>query len=198
MTTVPRDRSDPTRPSLTTNNGRRLGVMSTPLPEPLASVLRSDSTAALAALMVIANAHRDLLAWAARIIGAEPPVAALPNGDGTQRRETCLQKAKPPRAPRKPPGTAAYHARRREARGSGDQALLEALRANPEGSIGDWSATIHKGRSSTVSALKRLRDAGLAESAEGKRKLTEEPPPREPPARWIQPVSAAREHRAHA
>ena len=62
----------------------------------------------------------------------------------------------------------AYHQRRREARDRDDQALLVAMRDSPEGSIGDWAAAIGKGRSSTVSALKRLRDAGLAESVQGK------------------------------
>jgi hypothetical protein len=46
--------------------------------------------------------------------------------------------------------------------------------------------------------LHRLRDVGLAESAEGKRRLAEEQLPREPPARWTEPLSAAREQRAHA
>ena len=79
-----------------------------------------------------------------------------------------------------------------------DQALVSVMRSNPEGSIGDWSQTIHKSRTSTVSALHRLRDAGLAESAKGKWRLAEEPAPREPLAKWIEPLSAAREQRAHA
>jgi hypothetical protein len=90
---------------------------------------------------------------------------------------------------------AAYHERRREARDRNDQALLEAVRDSPEGSIGDWAAAIGKGRSSTVSALKRLRDAGLAESVQGKWRLNE---PREPPPKWVAPLNAGREHRAHA
>jgi len=36
--------------------------------------------------------------------------------------------------------------------------------------------------------LKRLRDAGKAESVEGKWRLTEEPAPREPPPRWTTPL----------
>ena len=63
------------------------------------------------------------------------------------------------------------------------------MRDSPGGSIGDWVATIGKGRSSTVSALGRLRDAGLAESVEGKWRLTEleAPPPKETP-KWTSPV----------
>jgi hypothetical protein len=56
--------------------------------------------------------------------------------------------------------------------------------------------TIGKSRSSDVSALKRLGAAGLAESLEGKWKLTEEPAPREVPPKWAAPLSGA--HRAHA
>jgi hypothetical protein len=78
-----------------------------------------------------------------------------------------------------------------------DQALVKAMRSNPDGSIRDWSQTIHKSRTSTVSVLHRLRDAGLAESTTGRWRLVEEPR-REPSAKWIQPLSAAREHRAHA
>jgi hypothetical protein len=62
--------------------------MPTPIPDPLSSVLRSDSTAALAALMVIASAHRDLFNWAVRMVGAEPPakVEPRPNGKAKQAR----------------------------------------------------------------------------------------------------------------
>jgi hypothetical protein len=62
-----------------------------------------------------------------------------------------------------------------------DEALVDAMRANPEGSIGDWTLTVPKSRTSVVSALHRLRDAGLAESVESKWRLVEEPAPREPP-----------------
>jgi hypothetical protein len=57
---------------------------------------------------------------------------------------------------------------------------------------------IHRSRTSTVSSLKRLRDAGEAESVEGKWRLTEEPAQKDPPAKWIAPLHAAQEHRAHA
>jgi hypothetical protein len=115
--------------------------MPTPLSEAFASVLRSDSTAALAALMVIANAHREIFAWAARMLGAEPPAASVSRRSRTAmtpRRETLPPKAKPPRAARKPRGGDAYHARSREARDCDDRALVQAMRGAPEGSIGDW------------------------------------------------------------
>ena len=71
------------------------------------------------------------------------------------------------------------------------------MRRNTEATIGDLSIAVGKSRSSIVTALHRLREAGLAQSAEGKWKLTEEPAPREPPQRWVKPPSAVREH-AHA
>jgi hypothetical protein len=62
------------------------------------------------------------------------------------------------------------------------------MRSGPDGAINDWATAIGKSRSSTVSALHRLRDAGLAESVEGEWRLTEEPAPREPAPRWTAPV----------
>jgi hypothetical protein len=166
--------------------------MPTPISDSLASVLRSDSTAALAALMIIATAHREIFAWAARMLGGEPLVRT----EEAAKQPRSSQNGTASQAARKPKGSAAYHARRRKARDHDDQALIETMRTNPEGSIGHWAATIRKGRSSVVSALKRLRDAGLAGSVEGKWKLTEEPAPREPPPRWTAPLSATQ--RTHA
>jgi DNA-binding transcriptional ArsR family regulator len=70
------------------------------------------------------------------------------------------------------------------------------MRSAPEAMIRDWAESIGKSRSSTLSALKRLRDAGLAESLEGKWRLTKPDAPREPAPKWIAPLSGA--HRAHA
>jgi hypothetical protein len=47
--------------------------MPTPLSDSVSDVLRANCTADLTALMVIANAHREVCNWAARMIGAEPP-----------------------------------------------------------------------------------------------------------------------------
>ena len=89
-------------------------------------------------------------------------------------------------------GADAYHQRQRKARDRDDQSLLEAMRSAPDALIGEWAEAIGKSRSSVLSALKRLRDAGLAESVGGKWKLAEELPPREPTQR-----SAARRHEGH-
>ena len=65
------------------------------------------------------------------------------------------------------------------------------MRDSPEASIRDWAEAIGKSRSSVVTALHRLRDAGLADSSEGKWRLTEAPAPREPAPKWVAPLSAA-------
>ncbi len=172
----------------------------TPLPDPLASILRSDATAAIAALMIIANAHKEIFAWAARMIGSEPPrpasqarpkpeVAATPKksrrcstGDGNYADP--MQKA----SARKPAGGSAYHARRREARDEMDKALIEAMRADPDATIGEWATAVGRSKTSISFGLVRLRDAGKAESAEGKWRLVEPEAPKDPPPKWIAPL----------
>jgi len=115
--------------------------MPTPLPEALSSILRTDSTAALAALMVIANAHREIFAWAARMFGAEPPGKAEPKPTG---------QAKQPSA-HKPKGKATFPDARR-ATGTtrrSRQAVRGArcaVRDAPEGSIGSRMTAMGKSR----------------------------------------------------
>jgi hypothetical protein len=134
--------------------GVSLAFMPNPLPDSISDQLR-DPTTALAAAVVIASHHPGILQW---VVGFATPPAERPRSGG--RRRPRLAK-----------------------RETDDQALVKAMRSNPDGSIGDWSQTIHKSRTSTVSALHPLRDAGLAQSAEGRWQLTEEPTPREPPAK---------------
>ena len=68
----------------------------------------------------------------------------------------------------------------------------------PDGVINDWVMVVGKSRNFGCGrTYYRLRAAGLAKSDEGKWALTEDPPPREPPAKWIAPVSAS-SGRAHA
>ena len=163
--------------------------MTTPLPDSVSAALRSDPTAALGALMVIAGAHAELFAWAARTVcdaapaGAEPPPRAKRNGASSP-------------AARKPEShrADAHVARRREARDRDDKRLCKTMRDLPEASIRDWAEAIDKSRSSVVTALHRLRDAGLADSVEGKWTLVEEPAPRVAAPKWVAPLSAA----AHA
>ena len=73
------------------------------------------------------------------------------------------------------------------------------MRASPGAVINESAAAIGKSRSSTVSALHRLRDADQAESVGGKWRLVEPEALREPAPRWTAPLSAAagRDSRAH-
>jgi hypothetical protein len=158
------------------------------LPDAFAAALR-DRTTALAAAFIIATRHPEILRWAARTIRPpEPQPRTKPKASGAARRGR--------NGGRKPGVSDAYLERRRSQRDAADQALLKAMRSNREGSINDCATTIGKSRTSCVSALHRLRDAGLAGSVEGRWKLTEEPAPREPPAKWVAPLSASQ--RAHA
>jgi hypothetical protein len=157
----------------------RFGPRVSALPDSLAVILRSDRTAALGALVVIAAAHRDLYDWATRAICGEPErrPEPKPNGaarrgrNGTGRRRNGVD----------------HRLAKREA---DDEALVEAMKAHPAGSINDWARAINKSRTSCVSALHRLRDAGLAESDGGRWALVEPEAPREPVPRWIEPLSA--------
>ena len=67
--------------------------------------------------------------------------------------------------------------------------FIEAMQNSPSGTIKGWAAAIGKSRSSTLSALSRLRDAGRAENVEGHwRAIEEAAPPRELAQPWIRPV----------
>ena len=154
----------------------------TPLPDQVSVLLRSSPTAAMAALLLISTSHRGLLDWFSRTVTPEPQPQAKPKANGAARRGRY----------HKPRGGD----RRLAKREADDQALVEAMRRNTEATIGELATAVGKSRTSIVSALHRLRAAGLAQSVEGRWKLTEEPAPREPPAKWTHGLSAAarREH----
>jgi hypothetical protein len=76
------------------------------------------------------------------------------------------------------------------------------MKANPGASIAALATAIGKSRTSIVSALHRLRDAGLAESLDRVWMLVEPTEPK-PTPKWTAPVSAQRrcvetEEREHA
>jgi hypothetical protein len=146
-----------------------------PLPHSVIATLRSDETAALAAILIIGGSFPDILAFAARVV--EPP-----------------QKPSVATRPRK-------RGRRRGEREQDDEKLVAAMKASPGTTIGALAEAIGKSRTSTVTALHRLRDADRAQSLNGVWSLTEPTAPKET-ARWIEPVAAARrareEERAHA
>jgi hypothetical protein len=136
--------------------------MPDPLSEDFAAILRSDSTAALAALLVITDAHRDLTIWVSRtVFGAAHKRNRRRNGDGRKDDRRLSRRD--------------------------DGALVEAMRDTPTASIGELAEAIGKSRTSTVSALQRLRTVGLAVSDGKTWRLTEEPPPRPPVERWLHP-----------
>jgi hypothetical protein len=164
-----------------------------PLPEALTAVLQLDRTAALAAAFVIGTHHADVLQWVVRILRGDAPMPK-PKANGAVRRG---RRANSHRKPRNNGGDR-YLSRRRAQRDRDDESLVAAMRSNSDGSINDWATTIGKSRTSCVSGLHRLRAAGLAESVEGRWRLTEEPAPREPPAKWIAPLSASQRAHAHA
>jgi hypothetical protein len=156
------------------------------LPDSVVSTLRTDETAALAAAMIIAGSFPDIVSFAARVAGAphRPKVDA----------------SKPQRAARGRPKRGNGHVR--EAPDQCDERLIAVMKANPGASIGALATAIGKSRISTVTALHRLRDAGLAESLDRVWTLTEPTAPKETP-RWTAPVSAQRrrvetEEREHA
>jgi len=147
---------------------------SIPLSEAVAAQL-SDPTSALAAAFVIGTRHPEILIWVSRMLigGAEPvqpkPHAARSNGSKPARKSARLN---------------GYLAERRAQRDRDDEGLVRAMRDSPDGPIGSWAVAIGRSRTSTVTALHRLRDVGLAESVDGKWRLIEEPSPKEPPAKW--------------
>jgi DNA-binding transcriptional ArsR family regulator len=139
-----------------------------PLPDHIADQLRGDPTSALAALFVIANVHREMFSWVARTICGE-------NGAVRPR-------------PRKSNGAAHKSTPRCAGREGADRRLLEAMGLSPGATIGELAAAIERSRTTAVTTLHRLRDAGLVESVEGKWRLTEPEAPMAPPERWTKPI----------
>ena len=149
--------------------------MSNPLPDSSVSALQTCETAALAAAVLIASSFPDILAFAARVV--EPPQGPSAAARPRKRGRRCGE------------------------RDRNDERLVAAMKANPNATIGALAEAIGKSRTSTVTALHRLRDADLAESRNGVWSLVKPPTPKET-ARWIEPVAASRrareEERAHA
>ena len=90
--------------------------MPQPLPDAMVATLKADPCAALAAIMIISNAHSELLAWAQRILSplnvggdVATNVAAGQNAGETNGAEKAAQ---PPR--RKPKSRKANGGRSRQ------------------------------------------------------------------------------------
>jgi hypothetical protein len=149
-----------------------------PLPDSVIATLRSNETAALAAMLIIGGAFPDILAFAARVV-----------------------------EPQQKPSVATRRRKRGRRRGEGDrndEKLVAAMKASPGATIGALAEAIGKSRTSIVTALHRLRDADRAERVGRVWSLTEPTAPKET-TRWTEPVSAQgsrrrveQEERAHA
>jgi hypothetical protein len=193
--------------------------MPQPLPDAMVATLKADPCAALAAIMIISNAHSELLAWAQRTIGAFAPgdrenaeEARKPHGafaprsatggkedanangagvsNGAAKRHGAKKAARPPG-----PQARGHHAPR-EAAAKHDQALLALLQANPDASVTEIIEMNNRPRNSTMLSLERLEKAGLVEHASRGKwtpvdlDLLEAPAPK--PAGWLEPLSGAR------
>jgi hypothetical protein len=142
--------------------------MPDPLPADIVSRLSSDSTAALAASLILAASFPDIVSWALRAFGVkdrEPKDSVPTDGDGKSRA-----------APRPQPAV------------KSDKALLAVMRANPGASLADIIRLGRRPRTSTVLSLKRLEEAGLVEHpSKGIYKPVDQAPPPKPA--WANPLS---------
>jgi hypothetical protein len=140
--------------------------MPDPLPSDVVARLRSDSTAALAASLILAGSFPDIVSWALRAFGksGEPKANVPAQGDSKNRRSP-----------------------RRLSAAKSDQALLAVMRANPGSSLADLIRLGRRPRTSTVLSLKRLQEAGLIEHpSKGQYRAVDQALPK--PA-WIDPLS---------
>jgi hypothetical protein len=144
--------------------------MPDPLPSDIVARLRSDSTAALAASLILAGSFPDIVSWALRafsVRNSEPKAIVPADGGG-----------KSGQSPRPQPAA------------KSDQALLAVMRANPGASLADLIRLGRRPRTSTVLSLKRLEEAGLVEHpTKGVYKLVDQAPT--PKASWVEPLSGA-------
>jgi hypothetical protein len=143
--------------------------MPDPLPSDIVIRLRSDSTAALAASLILAGSFPDIVSWALRAFSKsnEPKASVLAHGDDESRR-----------APRPQPAV------------KSDQALLAVMRANPGASLADLIRLGRRPRTSTVLSLKRLEEAGLVEHpSKGVYAAVDQTPP--PKQAWVEPLSGS-------
>ena len=135
--------------------------MPDPLPSDIVGRLRSDSTAALAASLILAGSFPDIVSWALRAFSvkdSEPKASAAANEEGKSR-----------------------YAPRPQSAVKKDQALLAVMRANPGASLADLIRLGRRPRTSTVLSLKRLEEAGLVEHpSKGVYKAVGQAPPPKP------------------
>jgi hypothetical protein len=144
--------------------------MPDPLPSDIVVRLRSDSTAALAASLILAGSFPDIVSWALRAFSksGEPKTIAPSYGDGKS-----------------------WHTPKPKSAVKSDQALLAVVRANPGASLADLIRLGRRPRTSTVASLKRLEEAGFVEHpSKGVYRLVDQAPP--PKSAWVEPLSGSR------
>jgi hypothetical protein len=144
--------------------------MPDPLPSDTVARLRSDSTAALAASLILAGSFPDIVSWALRAFSSksDEPKASVPSASDRKGRH----------APRPQPAV------------KSDQALLALMRANPGASLADLIRLGRRPRTSTILSLKRLEEAGLVEHpSKGVYKAIDQAPPAK--QAWIEPLSGS-------
>jgi hypothetical protein len=143
--------------------------MPDPLPSDIVARLGSDSTAALAASLILAGSLPDIVSWALRAFGAkdsEPKAGVPADGPGKSR-----------------------HATRPRPAVKSDQTLLAVMRANPGASLSDLIRLGRRPRT-TVLSLKRLEEAGLVEHpSKGVYAAVDQAAPPKPA--WVEPLSGS-------
>jgi hypothetical protein len=138
--------------------------MPDPLPSDIVARLRSDSTAALAASLILGGSFPDIVSWALRAFSKSgEPRASVPADPNGKRRLAPVRK---PAA-------------------KSDRALLTVMRANPGASLADLIRLGRRPRTSTVG----LEEVGLVEHpAKGVYKTVDQAPPPKPA--WTEPLSS--------
>jgi hypothetical protein len=140
--------------------------MPDPLPSDIVARLRSDSTAALAASLILAGSFPDIVSWALRAFSkrSEPKAGAPADAAGSRHPAKARPAAK------------------------SDRALLALMRANPGVSLADLIRLGRRPRTSTVLSLKRLEEVGLVEHP-SKGIYTAVDQATSPKPAWVEPVS---------
>jgi hypothetical protein len=143
--------------------------MPDPLPSDIVARLRSDSTAALAASLILAGSFPDIVSWALRAFSkSSEPKASIPSSGEDKSR----------------------HSPKPQSAIKSDQALLAVMRANPSASLADLIRLGRRPRTSTVLSLKRLEEAGLVEHpSKGVYAAVDQAPP--PKQAWVEPLSGS-------
>src|SRR6516225_97369 len=138
------------------------------LPADTGARLRSDSTTALEASLILAGSFPDIVSWALRAFSVKDsePKASVPQ-DGGGKSE---------------------HTRQPQPAAKSDKALLAVMRANPDASLADLIRLGRRPRISTVASLKRLEEAGLVEHpSKGQYRVVDQVTTPKPA--WFEPVS---------